>query len=313
MPFHFTVLASGSSGNVSYLELAGRGYLLDIGLGPRLIAQRLAVHGATWNCVHAVLLTHTHADHWKAATLRHLWRRSIPIHCHPHHCEVLSQAGPIFELLGKKKLIRPYEAGQEFELSPELRCHPIVLNHDSATTFGFRFEGRGGSEGPHWTLGYAADLGSWDHGVVEALSDTDLLALEFNHDVGLEYASGRPARLIARVLGERGHLSNHQAAALLVEILRRDGGKRLLHLVQLHLSRECNRPEIAAGMAQAILQQLAPHVHLHTTAQHRPSPRFTLGQPTPPARPHPMPITRTRSRRRWRAADAYLPGMEPWG
>jgi len=310
MPFHFTVLASGSSGNVSYLELAGRGYLVDIGLGPRLIAQRLAVHGATWNCVHAVLLTHTHADHWKAATLRHLWRRSIPIHCHRAHCEVLSLAGSAFELLEKKKLVKTYEAGQDFELWPELRCRPIALSHDCETTFGFRFEAPGGSNGQRWTLGYAADLGCWDHGVVEALSNTDLLALEFNHDVGLEYASGRPARLIARVLGERGHLSNHQATALLAEILRRDGGRRLLHLVQLHLSRECNKPELAAGMAQAVLQQLAPHVHLHTTVQHRPSPRFTLGQPTPPARPHPLPSRRIASRRIVRP-DAYLPGMEP--
>ena len=49
----------------------------------------------------------------------------------------------------------------------------------------------------------------------------DALALEFNHDVALQYASGRSPRLIQRVLGDRGHLSNEQAAALLGEVLRR--------------------------------------------------------------------------------------------
>ena len=54
-----------------------------------------------------------------------------------------------------------------------------------------------------------------------ALADVDILALEFNHDVFLEKSSGRSPALIFRVLGDRGHLSNVQAAELLREVGRR--------------------------------------------------------------------------------------------
>jgi phosphoribosyl 1,2-cyclic phosphodiesterase len=311
MSFHFTVLASGSSGNVSFLEVAGRGHLLDIGLGPRQIAQRLAVHGATWNCIQSVLLTHTHADHWKEATLRHLCRRRIPIYCHRDHHEMLGSGGIAFEQLKKNKLVNTYEAGTEFSLSSELRCKPIALSHDSGATFGFRFEAETGAADVKRTLAYATDLGCWDNAVAHELCGADLLALEFNHDVGLEYASGRPAQLIARVLGERGHLSNHQAAALVADIFQRGGGQRLLHLVLLHLSQECNKPELAATVAQTLASQFAPHLHVHAARQDQPSPRFTLGQPAAPAAAGAR-SSRGRTRRTSHATGSYLPGMEPW-
>ena len=63
MAVRFTVLASGSGGNASFLEAGDFGLLLDIGLGPRQLAKRLAAAGAGWSRVRAVLLTHTHSDH----------------------------------------------------------------------------------------------------------------------------------------------------------------------------------------------------------------------------------------------------------
>ena len=74
MALEFTVLASGSSGNASLVRTNGFGLLLDIGLGPRDLAGRLAAIGAAWRNVHAVLLTHTHSDHWNERTLAYLRR-----------------------------------------------------------------------------------------------------------------------------------------------------------------------------------------------------------------------------------------------
>ena len=42
MPLRFTVLASGSAGNASLLQIDGFGLLVDAGLGPRTLAGRLA-------------------------------------------------------------------------------------------------------------------------------------------------------------------------------------------------------------------------------------------------------------------------------
>src|SRR5271154_6229679 len=96
MPLQFTVLASGSGGNASLLDADGFGVLLDIGLGPRQLASRLASVGATWKTIRAVLLTHTHTDHWNENTFAHLLKLKIPIFCHPEHHAVLQTYCPIF-------------------------------------------------------------------------------------------------------------------------------------------------------------------------------------------------------------------------
>ncbi|TMQ31610.1 MAG: MBL fold metallo-hydrolase [Planctomycetota bacterium] len=311
MPVQFTVLASGSGGNASLLAAHGFGLLLDAGLGPRKLGLRLHAAGASWNRVHAVLLTHTHADHCRATIFRHLLRRSIPLYCHAQHHDELCQFGPIFGMLREQGLVCGYESGKSLHLAPGFVCRPLPLRHDSTATFGFRFEIADGLFGDQLALAYAADLGTWDLDLAEALADVDLLALEFNHDVDLEQDSGRLPSLIERVLGDDGHLSNQHAAALLEEILRRSSCGRLRHLVQLHLSRDCNRPLLAAQAARALLAGLAPHVAVHTARQHEPSPTFALGCThnglTPSAR---RAVQRMRSGLSSIHVQPLLPGME---
>jgi ribonuclease BN (tRNA processing enzyme) len=277
MPVHFTVLASGSAGNASLLIANGFGLLLDAGLGQRLLTHRLSAAGYTWNQVHAVILTHTHSDHRKNTTFRYLWHRRTPLYCHVDHHPDLHAYGRAFAKLQEARLVRGYESGQELSLAPGLSCRPVPLRHDGGATFGFRFEMARELFGQSCSLGYLADLGSWNAELVRALTDVDVLALEFNHDVELEYASGRSPYLIARVLGDEGHLSNTQAAGLLREVLRYSVPRRLRHVVQLHLSRECNHPHLAAEAARPILAGFEWPIEVHTTWQDRPMPTLILG------------------------------------
>lgn len=277
MGLRFTVLASGSAGNASLLEADGFAVLLDVGLGPRQLASRLAAVGAAWRSVRAVLLTHTHADHWKERTLALLRRHDILLYCHADHLAELAAWSNAIADLQAAGLIHTYQADQDLVISPGLRCRPLPLRHDGGPTFGFRFETAHDLFGVPASLAYVADLGSWTPDLAGALLDVDALAVEFNHDAGLEYSSGRAPRLIARVLGEEGHLSNEQAAALLREVLLRSAPGRLRHVVQLHLSRECNRPRLAAAAARHVLDTLACAAELHTASQDRPGPVLTLG------------------------------------
>jgi phosphoribosyl 1,2-cyclic phosphodiesterase len=313
MPLRFTVLASGSAGNASLLQTDEFGVLLDAGLGPRLLAQRLAVVGASWNDVHAVLLTHTHSDHWKDTTLAHLYRRRVPLYCHAEHHIYLRTYSPAFARLQAENLVRLYEAVEDLVLAPGFRCRPLPLRHDGGATFGFRFEESSDLFGGQCALAYAADLGSWEPALAEALANVDLLALEFNHDVELEYASGRSPYLIRRVLSDEGHLSNVQALALLQEVMRRSTPGLLRHVVQLHLSRECNRPSLAVATAQAALADPALGIELHTASQDKPGPTLVLGAvgngsaAYRRARPRSRPV---RSSRPSSAGQACLPGMD---
>ncbi|HMC63978.1 MAG TPA: MBL fold metallo-hydrolase [Gemmataceae bacterium] len=277
MSIRFTVLASGSSGNASLLEVDGFGLLLDAGLGPRQLGSRMQAVGASWRHVHALLLTHTHGDHWHERTFTHLWRQRAPVYCHADHLAELQQYSRSFGKLQEIGLVRHYEPHVDMRLAPGVRCLPLPLRHDGAGTFGFRFECSPEVDGVLFALGYVADLGSWNHGLVAQLADVDVLALEFNHDVELEQASDRSPQLIARVLGDHGHLSNAQATELLRAILGASVPGRMQHVIQLHLSRECNRPDLAAQAVRAVLEGVAGQIQLHTACQDTPGPSIRIG------------------------------------
>src|SRR4051794_5923240 len=202
MPVQFTVLASGSAGNATLLEADGFGVLIDAGLGPRQLNDRLGAVGACWQRVHAVLLTHTHTDHWNDRTLEHLRRHRIPLYCHPDHQPGLTRYSPVFPELRAAGLVHAYACDEEFPLGRSLACRPFRVRHDNSVTCGFRFEVSEDLFGRACALAYAADLGCWQPELAGLLADVDLLALEFNHDVALQYASGRSPRLIRRVLGD---------------------------------------------------------------------------------------------------------------
>jgi phosphoribosyl 1,2-cyclic phosphodiesterase len=302
MSLRFTVLASGSSGNATLAQVSGFGMLIDIGLGPRQLAKRLAAIECSWDDIHAVVLTHIHSDHWRDRTLAQMHRRRIPLYCHPEHHDTLQFYAPAFAGLLDAGLVRDFEAGDELVLSPDLRCRPLPVRHDCGATFGFRLEGAPDLFGDAVSAGYVADLGTWDRNLVEQLSDVDLLAVEFNHDVAMQHASGRSPVLIARVLGDHGHLSNLQGADLVRAVLQHSEPGRLRHVVQLHLSRDCNRPWLAREAARAALAEYDADAVLHTASQDEPLPTLAAqiwGR-----------SRRSTSRRRNATTQPWLPGLE---
>ena len=151
---------------------------------------------ASWQRVHAVLLTHTHTDHWRDTTFVLLRRRRIPLYCHAGHHQTLRSYSPAFVALLESDLVRFYEEADVLSFSGGLCCRPIRLCHDSGATFGFRIDGSQDLFGHTCSFAYAADLGCWDEQIVSCLCDVDLLAVEFNHDVSLERNSNRPAHLV---------------------------------------------------------------------------------------------------------------------
>ncbi len=277
MPLQFTVLASGSAGNASLLDAAGHGVLIDVGLGPRQLAVRLKSVGASWACVRAAVLTHTHGDHWRERTLAHLERLRVPLYCHSEHHAALEDVSPAFIALRAEGLVIAYEVDEPLEPVSGLRCRPFRVRHDGGLTCGFRFDSEPDFFGQTRALGYVADLGCWDGEQACVLADVDVLAVEFNHDVRMERSSGRSPQLIARVLGDHGHLSNMQAADLVREVVSRSEPGRLQHLVQLHLSRDCNRPHLAREAAHEVLGQHHQVTRVHTAHQDRPLPSILVG------------------------------------
>lgn len=270
MSARFAVLSSSSSGNASVLDVDGHGILVDFGIGPRNLGKLLESIQVTWNRVKAVVLTHLHSDHWNRATLKLLARTGTPLWCHVDHAADLGRQSDAFVKLHDAGLVRQYQANSPFDLGSCV-CTPLPLWHD-VTTFGFRFD----CPAKSWAMAYAADLGTWAGDLAERLADVDLLAIEFNHDVEMELSSSRAERLIERVLGDSGHLSNEQAAKLLAEALRRSSPGRLRHVVPLHLSRECNHPELVRAVAEEVRDRHRARFTIHPAHHSTPTPWFHL-------------------------------------
>jgi len=269
MAVQFAVLASGSSGNATLIRARGAGLLVDLGIGPRVLAERLASVGATWNDVAAAVLTHTHGDHVNNTTMRLLARLRVPFYCHEGHRGGLGRHSG-FRALNTAGLVRHFD-DRPFLTPTGLGVEPVELRHDGGPTFGFRVEAKPERGRRPVVIGYMADTGSWSAEMAERFAEVDVLAVEFNHDVDLQRNSHRHPALIARNLGDRGHLSNRQGAAFLVEVLGRSGPSAVRHAVLLHLSRQCNDPQLAIKEARAAVRGVGRRVMIHAAMQ---SPAF---------------------------------------
>ena len=264
MPVQFAVLASGSQGNATLVQAGGVGTLLDLGLGPRALGTRLESVRSGWERIGSAILTHTHGDHVDEATLDHMARQRVILFCHEGHRVDLAER-PGFQMLELAGLVRHFD-DRPFLTPNGLRVEPVELRHDGPT-FGFRVEAKPGRGARPVALGYVADTGSWSDLMAETLAEVDLLGVEFNHDVAMQRRSGRSVALIARNLGDRGHLSNEQGAGLLAAVLRQSGPAAVRHVVLLHLSQQCNRPNLALRAARASLRGEGRRASVHAARQ----------------------------------------------
>lgn len=243
------VLGSGSTGNCTVVSFAssknpaGRSVvLIDLGLSPRMTAARLARVGVSMSEVSAVLLTHLDNDHcnpgWCGEGAAAL----------PEGCEVFLPRswGRQAERMGVCAPAggRLHAFGGYFRTRLGLGVQPTMQFHDAlgAAAFRLTLPGWGTGADGAGTIGYATDLGRVTEELVAHLRGVSVLAIESNYCPKMQVSSSRPEFLKKRIMGGRGHLSNGQCLQAVRAIGPRD------HVVLIHLSRECNRPEIAAEL-----------------------------------------------------------------
>ncbi len=274
MSIQFAVLASGSRGNASLIQAGDSGLLIDFGLPPRALAGRLEGVDSGLDRIESAILTHTHGDHVHPGTLGLLASRKVRVYCHEGHRAALA-GRPGFAELDAAGLVRHYD-DRPFLSPTGLRIEPVPLSHDGGPTFGFRVEARTSRRSKPVALGYLTDTGTWSDATADAMSDVDALGVEFNHDVALQRGSGRAPYLIARNLGPRGHLSNEQGAGLVSAVLGRSNPGSLRHLVLLHLSEQCNRPELAIGEARGAVRAAGRRIAIHAAGQGASNPNLRV-------------------------------------
>lgn len=222
-------LFSGSSGNCYYIGSSEEGILIDIGRSARQVTARLEFCGISPSAVKAVFVTHEHTDH--IAGLRVFASR--------RHLQVYASSGTRSALGGMGCLSDQYACsvigGSGVECAG-MRIVPFPISHDSAECVGYRISTRDGR-----TVTVSTDVGYLSNEVKDALTGSDFVVLESNHDVGMLKNGPYPYPLKKRILSSTGHLSNEDCADELCRLVKTGTTRFLL----AHLSAENNTPELA--------------------------------------------------------------------
>lgn len=239
MRLEFCTIASGSSGNCTYIGTEYTKILIDAGVSGKRIEEGLAELKLTGGEIDALFITHEHLDHIKGAGI--LSRRfDIPVFATADTWTAMEGAlGKIAP--GNRRIV------YADEVCPinDLCVKPFAIPHDAAEPVGYTV--CCGDK----KVALATDIGHVTDTIRENITDSDLLLLESNHDVELLQKGGYPRHLKQRILGEKGHLSNRAAGELLAEVMC---GK-LKYVFLGHLSEENNDPHLAYETVEAILQK----------------------------------------------------------
>ena len=223
-------LASGSKGNATLVELDGEAILIDCGVCyKRLKDVQFS----------AVLITHSHVDHVSGldVLLRH---RDVPV-----YANVMTAETVCHDLGLDESAFVCFENGQTFDIGP-FAVNPFSIPHDTSDPVGYLVRTDAA------TYFHGTDIGTPLDSIGVKLAEADVATLESNHDLVMLRTSGRPAPVIQRIAGPRGHLSNDQAA----DLVRRFATPRLKRLALAHLSSACNAPHLAEATMRATLREI---------------------------------------------------------
>ena len=231
----FRVIGSGSSGNATLVEADGTRVLLDAGLGPRELAERLQSAGVDPASISAVVLSHEHQDHARGAvSFSRKWGVRIWASRGTY-----AAAGLGAEEIAGFDVIEP---GVERTVGA-LSVTGVPLPHDAAGPMGFVVKAG------ECSLGHATDFGHISRKLVDGFKRCDAVLIESNYDPGLLRDGSYPWSLKERIFGAWGHLSNQDCARYLAQGL----GESCRTVVLAHLSQKNNHPELARAAAEEAL------------------------------------------------------------
>ena len=239
-----SILASGSSGNVTLLETERTRLLIDAGLGKRETLARLAAVEKTVDRLDGILITHEHTDHCNGLPqMLGLWK--APLYVTEPTMDAMQRILP--ETLGKRlrgvEMIRP---GQRFTIG-DIDVHAFMIPHDAIDPVAFTFRTNGTKFALLTDIGYMHELAK------QELRGADCLVLESNHELEMLKVGPYPWAVKQRIMSKHGHLSNHAVSEYLADPDGFDGLAR--YLVLAHLSQENNNPYTAEMSAREALRR----------------------------------------------------------
>jgi phosphoribosyl 1,2-cyclic phosphodiesterase len=264
-----SILASGSSGNITLLETQNTCLLVDAGLGKRETLRRLEALSARIERLDGIVISHEHSDHIGGLPqILGLWRTTV-------YSTRATQSAMLQALpeTAHKRLthLQCFQAGERFQIG-DIEVSAFSIPHDAADPVGYCFRAEGAKVAIVTDLGYLPAL------VKVHLRGADCLILESNHDLDMLKVGPYPWHIKQRVMSRTGHLSNDTVSEYLADPESFDGVARFVVLA--HLSENNNHPDVARISAEEALNrrpaESAFRGELLVASQHVPLGPFSL-------------------------------------
>lgn len=250
----FCVLSSGSRANSTFIEIAGKRFLIDCGLSAREACKRLLSIGISPDTIDAILVTHEHRDHIQGVPIFSKKLR-LPVYANKAAAKYLNK------IYG----IEHFVTGESFEIG-EVKISPFSIPHDANDPVAFIIEGEGVK------FAHLTDLGKVTPLVKHSISTCNAIVIESNHDPELLMSCQYPWHLKQRIASNQGHLSNQESGDLLSEVMH----SSLEYIVLGHISENSNTVQCALDTVSGILKEY-DHFKLSAATRYLPTKLFEIG------------------------------------
>lgn len=253
MSLHFSILASGSTGNMMYVGTDQQKLLVDAGLSGKTAEALFQQIGANLKDISGILVTHEHSDHIKGLGV--LARKyHLPIYANEKTWRAMeSQIGNISP---EQKFIFPTGTVKTFG---DIDVESFGVSHDAAEPMFYVFHHHGKKIALITDTGYVSDRMK---GVIKG---ADIFIFESNHDVGMLRMGRYPWSIKQRILSDVGHVSNEDAALAMAEVIT----DQTKHIYLAHLSLDNNMKELAQMSVSQVLEgknlPVGQNFYLHDT------------------------------------------------
>ena len=234
-------LQSGSNGNCVYVEANGARLLFDAGISGVQVQERLALHGRDATAVDAVLISHDHIDHSRSMGILNR-KFGLPV-----YATAKTYGAAKRYAVGEIEDLRHFTGGATIPFG-KVAVETICTPHDAEDGVVFVID-----DGKH-RLGILTDLGHVFSGLGDVIASLDAVLLESNYDPDMLATGPYPEWLKERIAGPAGHISNFEAAELLLAA----ASKRMKWACLGHLSHDNNTPKLALATHREILGDRLP-------------------------------------------------------
>lgn len=240
MPLTFFSLGSGSCGNCYYLATDTDAIVIDCGISHRRFKKLMPEYGMSIGKIGAILITHDHADHIKAAG-KLSKEYNLPVYATPLVHEGMDrnwQSSVKVPQTNRHSVV----LGEPFEVG-SFRITAFPIPHDASENVGYFIE----VGSIRFTI--MTDVGDATDDVKHYIGESTHLILEANYDEEMLRQGRYPQTLKDRITSGHGHLSNKKTAFALAENMR----PGLKQVWLCHLSEENNHPELARKTVETVL------------------------------------------------------------